>query len=499
MRKTLLALIASALLFSLSAQNIEIPVNYHTLDNGLRVIIVPDPNVAEVSCRLYYFVGGMNEGPGTTGLSHMYEHMMFKGTKTLGTSNYEKEIPFLNAIDSLDAIMQTARLSGAEDSVVNNYRAEIFELLEQQREYINKDEIWELYRNHGGTRLNAWTSNEMTAYIVTLPQNKTELFYWIESDRMENPVLREFHSELEVVIEERKMRYDNRPLHLYWERLNSLFFVAHPYRQPVIGWESDIRAYTPQKLMRYINQYYTPENALIVLVGNVDPESEFEKIERYFGHIPKSDQPADPVVTREPTPIGQTRLTVHSDVEPRVDILFHTPGYPHEDLYALDIIQGILSGRTGRLYRRLVDTEELCVNAGAFNSKRLHNGYFHVWAQLKEDSDPKLVEKIILEELAKLIDEKPSSREMLRITNQIRFSFAEGLKSLEGLSDRLARFERLGSWQNLLEYPEKISRVGVQNIPYIASFYLIPELATIGYLLPDVRDDMTENNEKTSE
>lgn len=468
----------------LFAQNIEIPATFHTLDNELKVILVPDSNVAEVSCRLYYFVGGMNEGPGTTGLSHMYEHMMFKGTKTLGTTNYEKEIPYLARIDSLDALMQQARLGGENDSVLQLFRAEIFEQLEKQRKYIKKDEIWELYRTHGGTGLNAWTSNEMTAYIVTLPKNKVELFYWIESDRMKNPVLREFHSELEVVIEERKMRYDNNPTNLYWERLNSLFFVAHPYRQPVIGWESDIRAYSPQKLMRYINQYYTPENALLVLVGNIDPQKAIDDIERYFGAIPPSQYPQVPVVTREPNPIGDTRFTVRSDAEPRIDMLFHTPGYPHSDLLALDIVEGMLSGRSGRLYKRLVEQEGLATNAGAFNSKRLHNGYFMVWAQLKKDSDPELVEKIMIEEIEAATEGEPTPNEMLRITNEIRYSFTQGLKSLEGLSDRLARFQRLGSWEDLLDYPEKIAQVGAHNVPLIASLHLIPEAATIGRLLP---------------
>ncbi|MDG5816851.1 pitrilysin family protein [Chitinispirillales bacterium ANBcel5] len=495
MKKILCLLLFFILLRGVSAENIDIPVTYDTLDNGLRVIIVPDSNVAVVSCRLYYFVGGMNEGPGTTGLSHMYEHMMFKGTERLGSKNYEKEIPYLRAIDSLDALMQEARLSIGGDSLFRAYRAEIFDLLEQQREYIKNNEIWEIYQSSGGTNLNAWTSNDMTAYIVTLPQNKVELFYWIEADRMENPVLREFHSELEVVMEERKMRYDNRPLFHYWERLNALFYVAHPFGLPVIGWESDIKGYTTDKLMRYINEYYTPDNALIVLVGNVDSEGALEDIEKYFGSIPRAERPSDPVVTREPAPIGETRFTARKDAEPRIDILFHTPGYPHEDLYTLDILNGMLAGRSGRLYRRLVEEESLCVNAGASNVTRLHNGYFHVWAQLKTDADPEKVEKIIMEELEKVTKAPPTEKEMIRITNEIRYSFATGLKSLEQLSDRLAHFERLGSWENLLRYPQKIADTCVESVPEIANKYFQPEMATIGRLLRPIEKEAVAQEE----
>jgi len=468
---------------------IELPVTFDSLDNGLRLIIVPDSNVAVVSCRLYYFVGGMNEGPGTSGLSHMYEHMMFKGTKRLGTRGYEQELPYLSGIDSLDRLLQRVRAQqGGRDSLYMSYRNEISALLDKQREFIKKDEIWDLYNLHGGTSLNAWTSNDMTAYIVTLPKNKIELFYWIESDRMRSPVLREFHSEQDVVTEERRMRYDNRPLNRYWERLNALFYVAHPFRQPVIGWESDISGFTTDKLMRHINRFYTPDNAVLVLAGNIDPAAAISDIKKYFGGIPRAASEREEVVTREPPPIGATRFTVREDVEPRIDVMFHTPGYPNDSLYALDIIEGVLSDRSGRLYKRLVDQEQLCTNAGASNAFRPHDGYFHIYANLKKEADPNRVEAIILEEIDKLIKEAPADREITRVSNGIRMSFAEGLKSLEGISDRLAWYERLRSWKDLMEYPEKISAVDKAAIPNIGAAFLKPELATWGFILPKSKD-----------
>ncbi len=486
MKKQYIFIIFSASLYlSVCAYDINIPLYYDTLDNGLRIIIVPDTNVAVVSCRLYYFMGSMYEGPGTSGLSHMYEHMMFKGTKKLGTTNYKKEKYFIAKIDSLDELICEIRRDGQPetDSQVVALRNQIFSLLEKQRKYIKKDEIWELYQNNGGTHLNAWTGDDMTAYIVTLPMNKIELFCWIESDRMRNSVLREFYSEREVVTEERRMRYENRPVNKYWEILGAHFFIAHPYRLPTIGWMSDIRAYTRSKLRDHVNRYYTPDNALIVMVGNVDTSSAPKLIKRYFGPIPRAKRPKQEVVTREPKPIGETRLTVYDDVQPRIDILFHTPGYPHEDLYKLDILEGILSGRSGRLYKRLVTEEKLCINAGAGNAYKLHNGYFHAWAQLKAEADPKKVESILLEELNKLTTEPPSKREMGRIKNGIQKYFVTRLKSLEGLSDQLARFERLRSWKDMIDYPKKIDAVSPTSIPQVAEKYFKPELKTIGILL----------------
>jgi len=473
-----------ALVPILSAAEIDIPVHYDTLENGLKVIMVPDTNVAVVSSRLYYFVGSMYEGPGTSGLSHMYEHMMFKGTKRLGTKDYEKEKVYIEKIDSIDAEIQELRREGSSeaDSQIQTMRAEIFSILEEQRKYISKDEIWELYQSNGGTHLNAWTADDMTAYIVTLPQNKLELFYWIESDRMANPVLREFYSERDVVTEERRMRYENRPVNKYFERLFSLFYIAHPYRIPTIGWMSDIRAYTRGKLYDHVNRYYTPDNALIVLAGNINPEQEMKNIRRYFGSIPRAETPKQEVVTREPAPMGQTRFIVHENARPRIDVMFHTPGYPHNDLYPLDVAEGVLSGKSGRLYDRLVNKEELATSAGASNAYRLHDGYFHVYADLKEGVDPDTVEAILKEELANLIKEGPRQSEMDRIKNSIRKSFASKLKSLEGLSDQLAWFERLGNWEDMPAYPEKIADVQPAQVSEAVERYLIPDKATIGIL-----------------
>ncbi|MBN1307585.1 MAG: insulinase family protein [Chitinispirillaceae bacterium] len=484
--KKLVLLITLLSLPSLAADDFQLPVTYDTLKNGLRIIIVPDTNVAVVSCRLYYFVGSMYEGPGTSGLSHMFEHMMFKGTRRLNTSDYRKEVPIMRNIDSLEAeIVSIQRKSEQNnDSLKKALHDQVMALLDKQRKFIKKDEIWQLYQNNGGTRLNAWTADDMTAYIVTLPRNKVELFYWIESDRMRDPVLREFYSEREVVAEERRMRYDNRPLGKYWERLNALFYIAHPYRLPTIGWATDIQAYTRRKLEEHVKRFYTPDNALIVLAGNVDPTAARKSIGRYFGSIPRAKVPKEEVVTREPQPVGATRFTMREDGEPRLDILFHVPGYPHDDLYKLDIVEGIFSGRSGRLYRRLVDKEGLCTNAGAGNHIRLHNGEFHIWAELKNSTDPAKVEAIIREELKKISEKRPTEKEIMRISNEIRMSFVSALKSLEGLSDRLAWFERLRSWRDLLSYPAMIAAVKPEEIPGVASMYLNPELATVGALLP---------------
>ena len=468
----------------LQAAPIDLTVHYDSLENGLKILVVRDTNVAVVSCRLYYFVGSMYEGPGATGLSHMYEHMMFKGTRTLGTTDYKKEEPFIERLDSLQTRIETLREQERtpSDSTIASLSKQISSTLEKQRAFIKKDEIWELYQNNGGTNLNAWTGDDMTAYIVTLPRNKVDLFYWIESDRMRDPVLREFPSERDVVMEERRMRYDNRPISRYFERLNALFYIAHPYRNPTIGWASDIQSFTRARLEAHVKQYYTPDNALIVLVGNIDPQKAVRDVDKYFSHIPRANPPKQEVVTREPAPVGQTRFVMTEDAEPRIDMMFHIPGYPSDDLFKLDVVEGILNGRSGRLYQRLVEKEQLCTDAGASSSFRLHNGEFQVWATLKNSSDPAKVEKLIIDEMAKLGAKPPSPAEMERNKNNIRMGFVSGLQSLEGISDRLAWFQRLDSWKDMFLYPDRIAAVDAQSIPAVVTKYLDPTVMTIGIL-----------------
>ncbi|MGA2507843.1 MAG: pitrilysin family protein [Chitinispirillaceae bacterium] len=489
--KSLLLAIVSFLSISMpiTAGEIKLPVCYSVLKNGLRIIMVPDTNVAVVSCRLYYFVGSMYESTGFTGLSHMYEHMMFKGTKKLGTANYAAEVPLMSAIDSLDRLLYLReQAAGDSDFIAQKYLKQRSSFLDKQRKYIKKDEIWELYQNSGATNLNAWTADDMTAYIVTLPKNKVELFYWIESDRMHNPVLREFTSERDVVMEERRMRYDNRPEGRYWERLNALFYIADPYRNPTIGWASDIRAFTRQKLEQHIHRYYTPDNAVIVLVGNIDTLRAIKDIRHYFGAIPRASVPKEEVLTREPAPIGETRFTVYDDAAPRIDMLFHTPGYPDNVLYKMDVLEGVFSGRSGRLYRRLVDKEGTCTNAGAENNPRLNDSYFHVWAEIKNDADPAKVERSIREEISRAASAPPTADEIRRITNEIRMAFVTDLNSLEGLSDRLAWFERLRSWKDIFTYPDRIASVKTEEIPSAVKQYLDPGRMTVGILLQQTKD-----------
>jgi predicted Zn-dependent peptidase len=482
MKKIVLLFIFVTTIFA--TQEDRLPVYEEILPNNLRLLVVTDTTLPDVSCRIYYFVGGMYESYSRTGLSHFYEHMMFKGTRRLGTTNYEAEVPIMEEIDSADSEMLALLRRGVSrnDERVLTLRNKIEELLEEQRKYIIKDEIGAIYERNGGAGLNAWASSDLTAYIVTLPANKVELFANIESDRMQNLVLREFVSERDVVAEERRMRYDNRPLNNYWQILGTVFYSAHPYRNPVIGWASDIENYSTAALRDHIAKFYRPDNALIVLAGNITPEAASKLINKYFADIENPDIDIYEVKTREPKPIGEKRFIVREkNAEPRIDILFHTPGYPDSALFALEIIGNMLSGNSGILHRRLVEEEELCVSVSVSNLWRHHNGKFAIHAVLKSGVSHEKVENIILEEIEKLTREEPKPDELLRVKNTLRRFYLEKFNDMGRFSDELAFFAKFGDWRDLFRYQDKI--IQIESTTSVVKEYLNPRYRTVGWMI----------------
>ena len=216
--------IAGALMLVAPAQaGVNLPVHKEVLDNGLTVLLHPNKQAPTVSCRLFYVTGSVHEVPGKSGLAHILEHELFKGTNKVGVTDSVADAKFMASEDSLQALIRPAKLAG-DTATVKKLTAEHDSLLNEQRKLFVKDELWGAYQSVGGTGLNAFTTDLMTAYIVTLPKDKIELFMWLEADRMQNAVLREFYSERDVVREERRMRYDDKPTGRFFETMNSLIY-----------------------------------------------------------------------------------------------------------------------------------------------------------------------------------------------------------------------------------------------------------------------------------
>lgn len=487
----------AALFLAAEPARADISVVHRVFDNGLTVILHPSRQAPTVSARLFYVTGSVHERPGNTGIAHLLEHLLFKGTRRIGTrdsvADARLDARIAAVMDSLDALA-SARATGlgerereARRGRIAALRAVHDSLMAAQRALMIPYELWEAYEKAGGTGLNAFTSDLMTAYIVTLPRNRVELFLWLEADRMQNAVLREFYPERDVVLEERRMRVDDRPTGRYWESLMGVHYEAHPYRFPTIGYPSDIRNLTRRQAEEHYRKYYKPNNAILVLAGDLDTAAVLRDVERYFGSIPRgADFP--PVVTEEPAPAGEKRLTVRrADAAPRLDLLFHTPGFPHADLHALDVLEGVLSGRSGRLQRRLVDSLKLAVSAAAGNGVDRYTSTFHVAVNLDGNPDIAAVEAAVWDVLEELGRAPVTERELQRARNQVAARSIRSVENQEELATELAYWEMRGGpggWRYINEFPRAVQAVDAGTVREVASRVFRRDAVTVGVIVP---------------
>ena len=341
-------------------------------------------------------VGSVNERPGITGISHFFEHMMFKGTRVIGTKDIDAD---LKLIDEQEKVREEMRAEMVDDARAARAAGEIDDLqkpesrtaryrelekrfdalVQKQRETIVKDQLDQIYTKNGGEGLNAFTSEDQTAYFVRLPSNRLELWAWLESDRLLNPVFREFYSERDVVFEERRLRTESTPLGKYDEAFNALFWEAHPYQWPVVGWPSDIPMYTLAQAKDYFATYYAPNNLTGVLVGDFKIAEVKPLLERYFGRIPRGQD--GPAAGGDPGAEADRREALRrggGDLAHRARSGGRRVPFVHKDVAALDLLTDVLSGRTGRLYKGLVLGRQVANEVAASVDLRKYAGIFEV-------------------------------------------------------------------------------------------------------------------------
>ncbi len=463
------------------AAKVNLKAEKLVLDNGLTVLLHENTQAPTVACRLFYATGSVHEKPGQSGLAHMLEHMLFKGTKKIGITDSIADAAFLAQEDSLRALSREA-FARQDSASALRFIAQHDSIQEVHRQLFIKDELWESYLNAGGTGLNAYTSALVTAYHVTLPKNKVELFLWLESDRMENAVLREFYPERDVVREERRMRYDDSPTGRYFESLKATFYEAFPYRIPTIGWAEDINNYSRELAVDHYQKYYKPNNAILVFAGDFNSAELIPKIKKYFAPIPRGSE-FPPLIMNEPEAAGEKRLVVRrNDSKPRLDMLFHTPAVGSPEIFALDIAENVLNGRSGRLHRRLVEQEQLAVAAGAANNIKPYMSSFELSVILREGVEHQKVEKIVWEELQKLADEPVSDRELQRVRNSIIASQVRSFRNMEHVATIMAYYELYGDWNLVNRWLDEVAQISPAEVQAAVQKYLQRNRATIGYM-----------------
>ncbi len=479
------------------AQKLQLDIQEHLLDNGLKILMLEKHDTPIVALRVVYKVGSANERPGITGASHLFEHMMFKGTQIFGTRSYEEERPLLEKEEELIIKIETEKAMGASGNKesIATLEKELQDIWKRQKELIVKDEMWSIYLKNGATGLNASTSSDGTFYYCNLPSNRLELWAFLESDRMQNLVLREFYSERDVVMEERRLRTENSPFGLLIEQLNAAAFTAHPYGWPVIGWMSDINNIKKSDVARYFKQYYSPNNAVIVAVGDFNPDEVIALVERYFGDIER--QPPSPeVTTKEPKQIGERRVYVEYDANPVLSIAYHKPAIGHPDQYVFDVIEAILSnGRTSRLYKSLIEEKQIAVMAHAYGGPSKFADTFLFFSTPRSPHTAEEVEVAIYEELKKLQTTPVSEHELRKVKNQLEADFIRSLESASGLANKIASYEAIYGWGYINTLVENTLAVTPEDIVRVANKYFTQANRTVAILVKKEKGNKNENKE----
>ena len=480
-----------------SASGLADRVIEHRLANGLTLLMVERHQTPVVSINMTFGVGGVNEQIGQTGLAHLYEHMAFKGTRTVGTKNYEKERPILEELSRVGTELEqrqrqlTRRIadgpaSSEETAGIEALQKRFTSLQEQAAQFVMGNEMALLYQRHGGIGLNASTGKDLTRYMISLPSNRLPLWAALESDRMANPVLREFYKERGVVMEERRLRNDDSANGLLFETFTSAAFRAHPYGIPTIGWESDILSLTPAEAQAFFKTYYGPGRATIAIVGDINPKEVIALIEQTFGTIPAAPPPPQ-IVTVEPPQRGERRVEVEFDAEPSVAIGYHKPALGHADDYVFDVIDAVLSdGLTSRLYTKLVREKRLAASIGSdgnYPGVRAPNLFILTATPLAPHTTAE-VEAAIYEELERLKTEPVSAKELEKVVNNLDADLVRALRSNGGLASQLALFQTVaGDWRYVLKSRDKIAAVKPTDIQRVAAQYFTKSNRTVAMLV----------------
>ncbi|HNW43039.1 MAG TPA: pitrilysin family protein [Elusimicrobiales bacterium] len=461
------------------------PVVSYTLKNGLKLLILEKTFVPTVSFTMMFKVGNVDSPQSKTGLAHLFEHMAFKGTKTINSAGYDKEKTLLDSVEAAAQELIAAESAPAPDAKkVEALRARFNELEKEADKLITKDEYWKIYNTLGENGMNAMTSTDYTGYVVSLPSNRLESWMVIESDRFKNAVLREFYKERSVVMEERRMN-ESDPNRVMWETLFSNAFSAHPYQNPTIGWMDDLKRLSRTDAEKFFAKFYVPDNATLAIVGDVRPAEVIKLAEKYFGSWKTAPVP-ERYYTKEPAQKSEKKIDVFFKAKPALRIGFHNPGNDSPDIYALMMVSEVLSnGKTGRFYKDLVDGKELALYANSYYSTpgNRYPSLFVVSAAPKAPHTLDELDAAVMAEIDRLKTEPPTQWELDKILNNYEAEMIKQLESNPGLGMSLAHNQQImGDWKYDWKTGAELRKVTPEDVSKAAAKYLNRDNRTAVFL-----------------
>lgn len=464
---------------------VENKVVEKVLSNGLRVLILPRPQAPVTSFVTYADVGGVNEQQGATGLAHIFEHMAFKGTTSIGTVDIAKEEAAMAKEDEAFLALRAERIKLSPDAEKLKALEAAFKSAEEEaQKWVKTHEFDQILEREGSQGLNAFTGFDQTVYMYSLPSNKVELWATLEADRFTHPVLREFFKEKNVIMEERRMGED-RPTGRLFNDFFPMAFTCHSYRSFVIGAMSDLQAITRQQAKEWFKAYYNASNLTCAIVGDVDPEKILPVLEKHLGQIPTGRRP-EPPVTVEPPQRAEKRMVMEDPSQPFFVIGYHRPAARHADAPVFEVLADLLTGgRSSRLNTKMVKESKMALMVQAYPTVEQEKfpGIFAVIGMPNKGRTNAECEAAVYAELERLKDEPVSEDELAGVKARAKMHLLDGLDSNMGLALQLASAQNIyGSWHELFGSLARLEAVTPADIQRVAKEIFIKTNRTVGLI-----------------
>ncbi len=474
------------LLAAQSLKDFEKRVTEFTLANGLHFIIFERHEAPVVSFHSYVNAGSVNDPSGETGIAHMFEHMAFKGTETIGTKNYSLEKQAMDEVERVYDHYDAERNKGerADKKKLDELQKQLKAAMDKANSYVIPNAYPQLIEENGGVGMNAGTGEDSTNYFYNFPRNRLELWFLLESQRFLDPVFREFYKERDVVREERRMRVESSPQGLLVEALLATAFEAHPYHVMPGGWSSDIENFRLPEAVAFYKKYYVPANITIGIAGDVDPKECRRLADKYFSLLPAGPLPSGPR-TVEPPQKGTKRVGVESPAQPFMAIAYKRPNQIDKDDPVFDVLSEVLAGeRTGLLYKELVRDKR--ISLGAFAQSTFPGGkypslfLFFLVPNMGHSVEEN--EKACYEIIDRLKTQKVDAATLNRIKTKTRAALIHRLDSNSGMAEALTSYYvSYGDWRKLFTAIDDIAKVTADDVQRVAKQYLMEETRTVAY------------------
>ena len=480
-----IVLVLAALAAAQDVASFEKRTTVKKLANGLTVVICERPEAPVFSFFTHVDAGSVQDPLGQTGLAHMFEHMAFKGTDKIGTKDYAAEKIALEKVEQAYAayLAERDKPVGRDEKKLKDLEKAWKDAVADADKYVKPNEFPQIVEINGGEDLNANTSDDETNYFYSFPENRLELWAYLESERFLHPVMREFYKERNVVIEERRMRVDSNPIGRLLEQFTTAAFQAHEYHRPTIGWMSDLNSFSATDAKKFFDEYYIPSNMVVTVVGDVKASETMPIIEKYFGRIPSRLRP-DERTTTEPPQNAERRVVLQDMSQPLYLEGYHRPDYRSPDDAVYDAIADLMSsGRTSRLYRALVRDKKIAADSAGFTGLpgNKYPQLFAFYAFPLPGHKPEEMADAIHVEIEKLKNEDISDEELKMIKTRAKANLIRSLGSNEGLANNLALYQaRYDDWRELFRSVDRIDKVTKADVRRVANQTFVPTNRTVG-------------------